>query len=70
MLDWPRSGLVQDHNASRSGITGPRTLDPRTEFTVMLREIWAMVEGEHSVMNRKPQRIPAVNDKRAISTIF
>jgi putative DNA primase/helicase len=40
------------------------TLDPRTEFAAVLREIGAMVEGEHPIMNGEAQRIPAVNDKR------
>jgi putative DNA primase/helicase len=46
------------------------TLDPRAEFAAVLREIGAMVEGEHPIMNGEAQRIPAVNDKRGELTIF
>jgi putative DNA primase/helicase len=46
------------------------TLDPRTEFAAVLREIGAIVEGEHPIMNWEAQRIPAVNDKRGELTIF
>ena len=46
------------------------TLDPRTEFAAVLREIGAVVEGEHPIMNGEPQRIPATNDKRGELTIF
>ena len=46
------------------------TLDPRTEFAAVLREIGAVVEGEHPIMNGEAQRIAAVNDKRGELTIF
>jgi putative DNA primase/helicase len=46
------------------------TLDPRAEFAAVLREIGAMVKGEHPIMNGEAQRIPAVNDKRGELTIF
>ena len=46
------------------------TLDPRAEFAAVLREIGAVVEGEHPIMNGEAQRIPAVNDKRGELTIF
>src|ERR1700680_4515934 len=46
------------------------TLDPRTEFAAVLREIGAVVEGEHPIMNGEAQRIPDVNDKRGELTIF
>src|SRR5271157_1058666 len=46
------------------------TLDLRAEFAAVLREIGAVVEGEHPIMNGEPQRIPAVNDKRGELTIF
>ena len=46
------------------------TLDPRTEFAAVLREIGAVVQGEHPIMNGEAQRIPAVNDKRGELTIF
>ena len=46
------------------------TLDPRVEFAAVLREIGAVVEGEHPIMNGESQRIPAVNDKRGELTIF
>ena len=40
------------------------TLDPRKEFAAVLREIGAVVQGEHPIMNGEVQRIPATNDKR------
>src|SRR6202140_4685558 len=46
------------------------TLDPRAEFAAVLREIGAVVEGEHPIMNGEVQRIPATNDKRGELTIF
>ena len=46
------------------------TLDPRSEFAAVLREIGAVVTGEHPIMNGEAQRIPAVNDKRGELTIF
>src|SRR6202521_2529192 len=46
------------------------TLDPRAEFAAVLREIGAVVEGEHPIMNGEAQRIAAVNDKRGELTIF
>ena len=46
------------------------TLDPRSEFAAVLREIGAIVEGEHPIMNGEAQRIRAVNDKRGELTIF
>ena len=46
------------------------TVDPRAEFAAVLREIGAVVEGEHPVMNGKPQRIRTENDKRGEQTIF
>src|SRR5215831_11838673 len=46
------------------------TLDPRAEFAAVLREIGAVVEGEHPVMNGEPQRIRTENDKRGEQTIF
>ena len=46
------------------------TLDPRAEFAAVLREIGAVVQGEHPIMNGEAQRIPAVNDKRGELTIF
>ena len=46
------------------------TLDPRAEFAAVLREIGAVVEGEHPIMNGEAQRIPATNDKRGELTIF
>ena len=46
------------------------TLDPRVEFAAVLREIGAVVEGEHPIMNGEAQRIAAVNDKRGELTIF
>jgi putative DNA primase/helicase len=46
------------------------TLVPRAEFAAVLREIGAIVEGEHPIMNGEAQRIPAVNDKRGELTIF
>jgi putative DNA primase/helicase len=36
----------------------------------VLREIGAVVQGEHPIMNGEAQRIPAVNDKRGELTIF
>jgi putative DNA primase/helicase len=45
-------------------------LDSRTEFAAVLREIGAVVKGDHPVLNGEPQRIPAVNDKRGDLTIF
>jgi hypothetical protein len=45
-------------------------LDPRAEFAAVLREIGAIVEGEHPIMNGDAQRIPATNDKRGELTIF
>jgi putative DNA primase/helicase len=44
--------------------------NPRAEFAAVLREIGAIVEGRHPVMNGKPQRIRAENDKRGEQTIF
>jgi putative DNA primase/helicase len=46
------------------------TLDSRTEFAAVLREIGAVVESEHPIMNGEAQRIPATNDKRGELTIF
>jgi hypothetical protein len=46
------------------------TLAPRAEFAAVLREIGAVVQGEHPIMNGEAQRIPAVNDKRGELTIF
>ena len=46
------------------------TVDPRMAFAAVLREIGAVVEGEHPIMNGESQRIPAVNDKRGELTIF
>jgi putative DNA primase/helicase len=46
------------------------TLDPRAEFAAVLREIGAVIEGEHPIMNGEAQRIPAANDKRGELTIF
>jgi len=46
------------------------TLDPRTEFAAVLREIGAVVQGEHPIMNGEAQGIPALNDKRGELTIF
>ena len=46
------------------------TLDPRTEFAGVLREIGAVVEGDHPIMKGEAQRVPAVNDKRGELTIF
>jgi hypothetical protein len=46
------------------------TLDPRTEFAAVLREIGGVVEGDHPVMNGKPQRIPAVDDKRSHDLLY
>src|SRR5271157_6546473 len=46
------------------------TLDPRAEFAAVLREIGAVVQGEHPIMNAEAQRIPAVNDKPGELTIF
>jgi putative DNA primase/helicase len=46
------------------------TVDPRAEFAEVLREIGAIVEGEHPVMNGEPQRIRTENDKRGERTIF
>jgi phage/plasmid primase-like uncharacterized protein len=40
------------------------------EFAAVLREIGAVVEGEHPIMNGEAQRIPAVSDKRGELTIF
>jgi putative DNA primase/helicase len=45
-------------------------VDPRAEFAAVLREIGAVVEGDHPVMNGKPQRIRTENDKRGEQTIF
>ena len=45
-------------------------LDPRAEFAAVLREIGAVVQGEHPIMNGEAQRIPATNDKRGELTIF
>jgi putative DNA primase/helicase len=45
-------------------------VDPRAEFAAVLREIGAVVEGEHPVMNGEPQRIRTENDKRGEQTIF
>jgi putative DNA primase/helicase len=36
----------------------------------VLREIGAVIEGEHPIMNGEAQRIPATNDKRGEVTIF
>jgi len=46
------------------------TVDPRAEFAAVLRSLGAVVEGEHPVMNGKPQRIRTENDKRGEQTIF
>ena len=39
------------------------TLDPRAEFAAVLREIGAVVAGDHPIMNGEAQRIPATKDK-------
>ena len=46
------------------------TVDPRAEFAEVLREIGGIVEGKHPIMDGKPQRIRAENDKRGEQTIF
>jgi putative DNA primase/helicase len=46
------------------------TMNPRAEFAAVLRSLGAVVEGEHSVVNGKPQRIRTENDKRGEQTIF
>jgi len=46
------------------------TVDPRAEFAAVLREIGAVVEGDHPVMDGKPQRIRTESDKRGEQTIF
>src|SRR6516225_6281568 len=46
------------------------TVDPRAEFAAVLREIGAIVEGDHPVMDGKPQRIRTESDKRGEQTIF
>jgi hypothetical protein len=46
------------------------TVDPRAEFANVLREIGAVVEAKHPIMDGKPQRIRTENDKRGEQTIF
>jgi putative DNA primase/helicase len=48
----------------------PPSLDPRREFAAVLTDLGAVVDGEHPIMDGKPQRIAAVNDKRGERTIF
>jgi putative DNA primase/helicase len=46
------------------------TLDPRAEFGAVLRDIGAVVEGDHPIMSGEAQRIRAAKDKPGELTIF